>query len=77
MTPTSVSGDRRDASQLWGKDVFQTTEELQKMHPGARCAVIGPAAERLVRYAAIMNDNQRNPLPPEGFNDTERHGMCG
>jgi aldehyde:ferredoxin oxidoreductase len=49
----------RDASQLWGKDVFQTTEELQKMHPGARCAVIGPAGERLVRYAAIMNDNQR------------------
>ena len=49
----------KDASTLWGKDVFQTTEELQKMHPGSRCAVIGPAGEKLVRYAAIMNDNQR------------------
>lgn len=49
----------RDASSLWGKDVFDTTEELRALHPGSKSAVIGPAGEKLVRYASIMNDNYR------------------
>jgi len=49
----------KDASALWGKDVFETTEALQALHPGSKCTVIGPSGEKLVRYAAIMNDNQR------------------
>lgn len=49
----------KDASNLWGKDVYETTEELKKLHPGAKYAVIGTAGEKLVRYAAIMNDNYR------------------
>lgn len=49
----------KDASKLWGKDVFEVTKELQEMHPGSRCTVIGPAGEKLVKYAAIMNDNTR------------------
>lgn len=49
----------KDASQLWGKDVFDTIEALQVMHPGAKSAVIGPAGEKLVSYASILNDNER------------------
>ena len=48
-----------DASDLWGKDVFETTDVLQKRHEGAKATVIGPAGEKLVRYAAIMNDHHR------------------
>jgi aldehyde:ferredoxin oxidoreductase len=49
----------QDASDLWGKDVFETIDTLEKRHERARSAVIGPAGERLVRYAAIMNDHHR------------------
>jgi aldehyde:ferredoxin oxidoreductase len=48
-----------DASDLWGRDVFETTAELEKRHEKAKATVIGPAGERLVRYAAIMNDLHR------------------
>ncbi len=48
-----------DASDLWGKDVFETTTELKGRHVGARSTVIGPAGERKCRYAAIMNDMHR------------------
>jgi len=48
-----------DASAIWGKDVFETTQELKKLHPGSKSAVIGPAGEKLVRYASIMNDEHR------------------
>jgi len=56
---TDAGPELADASGLWGKDVFETTAELKKMHPGARHTVIGPAGERKVRYAAIMNDLHR------------------
>jgi aldehyde:ferredoxin oxidoreductase len=49
----------KDASDLWGKDVFQTIDELEKRHQSAKAAVIGPAGEKRVRYAAIMNDMHR------------------
>jgi len=49
----------RDASDLWGKDVFETTSALKQKHPGSKSAVIGPSGEKLVRFAAIMNDNSR------------------
>ncbi len=49
----------KDATDLWGKNVFDTIDELQKRHDKARAAVIGPAGEKLVRYAAIMNDHHR------------------
>ncbi len=48
-----------DAADLWGKDVFETIDTLEKRHERARSAVIGPAGENLVRYAAIMNDHHR------------------
>ena len=56
---TDAGPELRDASDLWGKDVFETTSELKKRHEGARSTVIGPSGERKARYAAIMNDMHR------------------
>jgi aldehyde:ferredoxin oxidoreductase len=49
-----------DASQLWGKDVFETDDIIRRTH-GKTCRVlsIGQAGENLVRFAAIMNDRDR------------------
>ncbi|MBI3978964.1 MAG: aldehyde ferredoxin oxidoreductase family protein [Chloroflexi bacterium] len=50
----------RDARDLWGLDVHETTDRLRERHgKPARVACIGPAGERLVRVAAIMNDYHR------------------
>jgi aldehyde:ferredoxin oxidoreductase len=56
---TDDGPELKDASDLWGKNVFETIDILQKRHEKARAAVIGPAGEKLVRYAAIMNDHHR------------------
>ncbi len=56
---TDNGPELKDASDLWGKDVFETIDVLEKRHEKARAAVIGPAGEKLVRYAAIMNDMHR------------------
>ncbi len=45
----------RQADHLWGKDTFDTYDQIiLETHPKARAAVIGPAGERLVRFAGIM-----------------------
>ncbi|MBN1659631.1 MAG: aldehyde ferredoxin oxidoreductase family protein [Anaerolineae bacterium] len=50
----------RPAAHLWGKDVHETTDLLlAETDPKARVACIGPAGERLVKVAAIMNDKHR------------------
>jgi len=58
----------RDASHLWGKDVYATTEMIQEELAAEvgkdeakkiKVATIGPAGENLVKYAAIMNDKSR------------------
>lgn len=50
----------RDATELWGKSTHQTDEALRaQTHPQAKVACIGPAGERLVRFASIMNDKDR------------------
>jgi aldehyde:ferredoxin oxidoreductase len=48
----------RDARHLWGKEVAQTHSEIQEelADRGIRTAIIGPAGERLVRFACISND---------------------
>ena len=56
---TDSGPELKDASDLWGKDVFDTIHALQAKHPGAKAMVIGPTGERKVRYAAIMNDHHR------------------
>ena len=53
-----------DASDLWGKGVEDTMAELEERHEGAygknlSCMAIGPAGENEVRYACIMNEDDR------------------
>ena len=50
----------RDATDLWGKNVTETTELLkQQLGATFNIASIGIAGENQVRYAAIMNDLHR------------------
>jgi len=50
----------RPADDLWGLDTVETDEALQARHGAdVRAACIGPAGERLVRIAAIVNDKGR------------------
>jgi len=45
------------AQGLWGKDTAETTQELERRHGrDIHVASIGPAGERLVRYASIVTD---------------------
>uniref|UniRef100_A0A7C2P926 Aldehyde ferredoxin oxidoreductase N-terminal domain-containing protein n=1 Tax=candidate division WOR-3 bacterium TaxID=2052148 RepID=A0A7C2P926_UNCW3 len=45
----------KDASELWGKDTKVTQEELYGRYgKNSRVACIGPAGEKLVKYAAIV-----------------------
>ncbi len=48
----------RDATHLWGKTTGETEDALrEELHDHAiRTALIGPAGEQLVRFAAIVND---------------------
>jgi aldehyde:ferredoxin oxidoreductase len=50
----------RDASHLWGVNALQVQNELRKEigDTGISVASIGPAGERLVRYACIMADQR-------------------
>ncbi len=51
----------KDASHLWGKDAYETQdvikEEIGEKNFSVAC--IGEAGERLVSYAAVMNDEGR------------------
>lgn len=50
----------RDASHLWGKNVFETTDMLlEEAGEDARVACIGPGGEKLVLFATVMNDKHR------------------
>jgi aldehyde:ferredoxin oxidoreductase len=45
----------RDAGELWGMDTFDTYDHLlAQTDPKARAAVIGPAGENLVHFAAVI-----------------------
>jgi len=48
-----------DAGDLWGLDTYRTVDALKKKHAGKRAAhviTIGPAGEKMVKYAAVCND---------------------
>lgn len=50
----------RSAEHLWGKTVYDTTDELlEETDSNAKVACIGPAGEKLVLYATVMNDKHR------------------
>lgn len=50
-----------DATHLWGLDSYEVQERVKAEieQPKARVACIGVAGEKLVKYAAIMNDRGR------------------
>lgn len=48
-----------DATHLWGKTIFETEDELRKVHPGSKIGSIGPAGENLVTFAIIGFDYYR------------------
>ncbi len=51
----------RDASTLWGEDCYRTDEMIRESTgvERAKVAAIGPAGERRVRFACIINDHGR------------------
>jgi aldehyde:ferredoxin oxidoreductase len=50
----------RSAADLWGKTVVETTDILREItDDDAKVACIGPAGERLVKFANIMNEYNR------------------
>jgi aldehyde:ferredoxin oxidoreductase len=54
------TAELRPADHLWGKNVPEADEALRReTDPKAKTAVIGPAGERQVLFAAIMNDRDR------------------
>ncbi|MFN3762661.1 MAG: aldehyde ferredoxin oxidoreductase family protein [Anaerolineae bacterium] len=59
-----LDGERaeiRDAADLWGLDSYATQERVREIlaEPKARVLCIGPAGERGVKMAAVMNDHGR------------------
>jgi aldehyde:ferredoxin oxidoreductase len=50
----------RTAKHLWGRDTHQTTDQLlEETNRAAKVACIGPAGERRILFAGIMNDRDR------------------
>ncbi len=51
----------RNASHLWGKDIYQTQKAIKDelKDDSISIACIGTGGERLIKYAAIMNDSGR------------------
>lgn len=50
----------KSAQHLWGKDVMDTTDILlQENEEDAKVSCIGPAGEKLVLFATVMNDKDR------------------
>ena len=45
-----------DASHLWGKDIFETVDELRKSYPVSSIIPIGPAGENLVKISITSMD---------------------
>jgi aldehyde:ferredoxin oxidoreductase len=53
-----------DASDIWGKDVHETKDELEERHEGSfgknmSIMAIGPGGENGVKYACIVNEDDR------------------
>jgi aldehyde:ferredoxin oxidoreductase len=48
------------AADLWGMDVPSTLTRLRGLHPRSEAAVIGPAGERGVLFASIVNNRGRS-----------------
>jgi len=58
---TEDFAELRDATHLWGKDSYESEEEIRRelKDPDLRIANIGQAGEHLVRFAGVMDDRGR------------------
>lgn len=56
---TPEQAELRPAEELWGLDVHETNDRLLEGDTKRRVLCIGPAGERLVRIASVMNDKNR------------------
>ncbi|MEM0084280.1 MAG: aldehyde ferredoxin oxidoreductase family protein [Candidatus Methanomethylicia archaeon] len=54
------NAELRNANHIWGKTVKETIENIKSelKEPRARVACIGPAGEKIVKFANIMFDNR-------------------
>jgi len=56
-----IKVDFNDASDLWGLDTFTTEDRLKKVHGSdVGMILIGPAGERLVRFATVVAQKGRS-----------------
>ncbi len=54
------AAELRDAGHLWGKNVFETIEKVRDdLDEGFGVTCIGTAGENLVKYAAIIDNDER------------------
>jgi aldehyde:ferredoxin oxidoreductase len=55
------TAELRDASHLWGKDIYETQKLIEEELESTRLSIacIGTAGEKLIRYSCVMNDNGR------------------
>ena len=58
LSLSNGQAELRDARGLWGKDSYATQDAIRAELDDAKVSIacIGPAGERLVKYAAVMND---------------------
>ena len=59
--------DFHDAGDIWGMDTYETEDTVNRLFGSTGreakktgCVVIGPAAEKLVRFAVVENDHWRS-----------------
>lgn len=56
-----ADAELRDAAHLWGRTTHETEEMIQsEVNADASVVSIGPAAERLVRFACLTSERYRN-----------------
>lgn len=60
LTILDGAAELHDAAPLWGQPVAETEAWLTARHGKIRCSSIGPAGERLVRFASIISDRNRS-----------------
>lgn len=55
----NCKAELKSAKEIWGKNVSETTDYLEKKEGKCKVACIGIAGENLVRFANVMNDRFR------------------
>ncbi|MDD5264721.1 MAG: aldehyde ferredoxin oxidoreductase C-terminal domain-containing protein, partial [Candidatus Bipolaricaulis sp.] len=59
LTVLEGRAELHDAGELWGKELLETEQSLQRLHGDVRVAAIGPAGENLAIQACVISDRNR------------------